>query len=115
MDKKKLKLSISGNTKKTINNIEQARSNPKNSVIINNNRNFQKKKFHKSSNSSDKFNKNTSSFGTKRLSQSFFPKKDLSDFEKRKLAEQRATKRLKGEENKDTNKEKQVLKKESLN
>ena len=114
MDKKKLKLSISGNTKKTINNIEQARSNPKNSVIINNNRNFQKKKFHKSSNSSDKFNKNTSSFGTKRLSQSFFPKKDLSDFEKRKLAEQRATKRLKGEENKDTNKEKTSIKKREL-
>ena len=114
MDKKKLKLSISGNTKKTINNIEQARSNPKNSVIINNNRNFQKKKFHKSPNSSDKFNKNTSSFGTKRLSQSFFPKKDLSDFEKRKLAEQRATKRLKGEENKDTNKEKTSIKKREL-
>ena len=45
MDKKKLKLSISGSTKKTINNIEQARSNPKNSVIINNNKSFQKKKF----------------------------------------------------------------------
>ena len=114
MDKKKLKLSISGNTKKTINNIEQARSNPKNSVIINNNRNFQKKKFHKTSNSSDKFNKNTSSFGTKRLSQSFFPKKDLSDFEKRKLAEQRATKRLKGNsENKDKKTLKQVRRKEN--
>ena len=47
MDKKKLKLSISGNTKKTITNIEQAKSNPKNSVIINNNKNFQKKKFYK--------------------------------------------------------------------
>ena len=35
MDKKKLKLSISGNTKKTISNIEQAKSNPKNSFIIN--------------------------------------------------------------------------------
>ena len=114
MDKKKLKLSISGNTKKTINNIEQARSNPKNSVIINNNRSFQKKKFYKSSNSSDKFNKTGSSFGTKRPSQSFFPKKDLSDFEKRKLAEQRATKRLKGEENKDTNKEKTSIKKREL-
>ena len=34
MDKKKLKLSISGNTKKTISNIEQAKSNPKNTVII---------------------------------------------------------------------------------
>ena len=31
----------------------------------------------------------------------FFPKKDLSDFEKRKLAEQRATKRLKGDTNKE--------------
>ena len=29
MDKKKLKLSISGNTKKTISNIEQAKSNLK--------------------------------------------------------------------------------------
>ena len=114
MDKKKLKLSISGNTKKTINNIEQAKSNPKNSVIINNNRNFQKKKFYKSSNLSDKFKKTASSFGTKRMPQTFFPKKDLSDFEKRKLAEQRATKRLKGEENKDTNKEKTSIKKREL-
>ena len=44
MDKKKLKLSISGNTKKTINNIEQAKSNLKNTVIIKNNKTFQKKK-----------------------------------------------------------------------
>ena len=44
---KKLKLSISGNTKKTISNIEQAKSNPRNSVIINNNKSFQKKKFYK--------------------------------------------------------------------
>ena len=45
MDKKKLKLSISGNTKKTINNIEQAKSNLKNTVIIKNNKTFQKKSF----------------------------------------------------------------------
>ena len=44
MDKKKLKLSISGNAKKTISNIEQAKSRAKNSVIINNNKNFQKEK-----------------------------------------------------------------------
>ena len=50
MDKKKLKLSISGNTKKTISNIEQAKSSAKNSVVINNNKNFQKKKIYKSSN-----------------------------------------------------------------
>ena len=45
MDKKKLKLSISGNTKKTISNIEQAKSNPKNSVIIKNKNLFKKKIF----------------------------------------------------------------------
>ena len=44
MDKKKLKLSISGNTKKTITNIEQAKSNPKNTFIINKNKSFHKKK-----------------------------------------------------------------------
>ena len=43
MDKKKLKLSISGSSKKTINNIEQAKSNPKNSVIIQSSKGFQKK------------------------------------------------------------------------
>ena len=34
MEKKKLKLSISGSSKKTINNIELAKSQGKNSVII---------------------------------------------------------------------------------
>ena len=57
MDKKKLKLSISGNTKKTITNIEQAKSNPKNSVIINNNKTFQKKKFYKPGSSADTYKK----------------------------------------------------------
>ena len=113
MDKKKLKLSISGNTKKTISNIEQARSNPKNSVVIKNNKNFQKKKFFKSNSSTEKFNKPNPNFGLKRTTQSFYPKKDLSDFEKRKLAEQRATKRLKGEPSKE-NKEKSAVKKREL-
>ena len=49
----------------------------------------------------------------KNLLKVFFPKKDISDFEKRKLAEQRATKRLKGEAVKE-NKEKGI-KKENLN
>ena len=52
--------------------------------------------------------------GQKDYPKVFFLKKDLSDFEKRKLAEQRATKRLKGEENKDTNKEKTSIKKREL-
>ncbi len=102
MDKKKLKLSISGNAKKTISNIEQARSGPRNSVVINNNKNFQKKKFFKASPSSNNFKKPNFSGGFKKPSSNFYPKKDLSDFEKRKLAEQRATKRLKGEATKET-------------
>ncbi len=113
MDKKKLKLSITGNTKKTISNIEQARSNPKNSVVINNNKSFQRKKFFKSSSTSNTFNKTKSSPIIKKSSPSFFQKKDISDFEKRKLAEQRATKRLKGEFNKE-NKDKPGLKKREL-
>ena len=110
MDKKKLKLSISGNTKKTINNIEQAKSNLKNTVIIKNNKTFQKKKFHKTG---ENLNKPKSNFGIKKPATVFFPKKDLSDFEKRKLAEQRATKRLKGEEQKD-NKDKIGIRKREL-
>ncbi len=111
MDKKKLKLSISGNTKKTINNIEQARANPKNSVIIKNNKSFSKKKFFKSSTTGENFNKSKSFGGFKKQPQSFFPKKDVSDFEKRKLAEQRATKRLKTDQNKET-KDKNIKKRE---
>ena len=73
MDKKKLKLSISGNTKKTINNIEQAKSNPKNSVIINNNKTFQKKKFYKSVSGDSSKKIPINSF--KKNEKTFFPKK----------------------------------------
>ncbi len=97
MDKKKLKLSVSGNTKKTINNIEHARSNPKNSVIISRNKSFAKKKFSKPSGPRENFLKNNQKIDFKKSVSSFAQKKDISDFEKRKLAEQRATKRLKGE------------------
>ena len=97
MEKKKLKLSISGASKKTISSIEQAKSHSKNTVVI---------------------EKRTSRFGGKpnfsrgakslenKLQNTFIPKKTnfskpqppiTSDFEKRKLAEQRATRRLKGE------------------
>ena len=113
MDKKKLKLSISGNTKKTISNIEQAKSNPKNSYIINNKKTFQKRKFYKPSPQGDNFIKTKTSQNLAKPNQAFFPKKDLSDFEKRKLAEQRATKRLKGDTARE-NKEKSSLKKREL-
>ena len=97
MEKKKLKLSISGSTKKTISSIEQAKSQSKNTVII-------EKKTTRFGNkkSFSKFNPNFKPKSDK----PFIPKKSLfkgpiistpSDFEKRKLAEQRATRRLKGE------------------
>ena len=92
MEKKKLKLTISGSSKKTINNIELAKSKGKNSVII------EKKTSRfgsKSGGMRNTYNKPKTNFVPK---QPIFSKPSLTnDFEKRKLAEQRATKRLKGE------------------
>jgi len=102
MEKKKTKLTISGSPKKSIDNIELARFQNKNSVVI------EKKTNRYSSNSSarrtagfkSKFKQNTTS------NEGFFNKKPkvfknspqtINDYEKRKLAEQRATKRLKGD------------------
>ena len=98
MEKKKLKLSISGSSKKTISSIEQAKTKSKNTVVI------EKKptRFVGGKPNFSRSNKN-SNF---KSNQTFVPKKTIfskpapsitSDFEKRKLAEQRATKRLKGE------------------
>ena len=112
MEKKKLKLSISGKSKKTIDNIELARSQGKNSVIIQkNNTKFGTKP------SFNKGNFNINSFNISKPNTSFkentFTKPSFAnDFEKRKLAEQRATKRLKGE-NIQKNKSKIGQKKES--
>ena len=96
MEKKKLKLSISGSSKKTINNIEKAKFKSKNSVIIERpSARYQQKNF------SRNFNNKSSTKPTFTSQKSPFLKKpnlsSPSDFEKRKLAEQRATKRLKGE------------------
>ena len=101
---KKTKLTISGSAKKSIKNIEIAKSQGKNSVVIEK----QTGKFSSrggSFRSSTNKPKITSTFnkGTP-LKPSFNPKSPsiTNDFEKRKLAEQRATKRLKGDsENKD--------------
>jgi len=98
MEKKKLKLSISGSRNKTINSIEQARNQSKNTVVIEK----KPKRFLGKSTSSrpfvnnDKF-KNKSSLPEKTPNFSRPPQHISSDFEKRKLAEQRATKRIKGE------------------
>jgi translation initiation factor IF-2 len=99
MEKKKIKLTISGNSKKTISNIEIAKSQSKNAVVIQKkgNRIGSKPSFYKKPNQKNVFNKQKSNF---------IPKEPINikpsavnDFEKRKLAEQRATKRLKGENN----------------
>jgi len=97
MEKKKTKLTISGSSKKTMSNIEIAKTHGKNSVLI-------QKKTNRYVNKSNFGNKNqkpnflskTSTFAKKPI----FSKPSINvpnDFEKRKLAEQRATKRLKGE------------------
>jgi translation initiation factor IF-2 len=102
---KKTKLTISGSAKKSIKNIEIAKTQSKNSVVIEKtsskfpNRtgssrpgSFKPKissTFNRGAGSSEK-----PSFANKSPS-------TTNDFERRKLAEQRATKRLKGDENKD--------------
>ena len=97
MEKKKLKLTISGSSKKTINNIELAKSYGKNSVVIEkkNTRFGSKPSFSKSTNQRNTFNKSKTNFVPRDPVTS--KPSSANDFEKRKLAEQRATKRLRGE------------------
>ena len=104
MEKKKLKLSISGASKKTINSIEQAKSQSKNTVVI--------EKRSPRFGGKPNFSRGAKSPESK-LQSTFIPKKTnfskpsspiTSDFEKRKLAEQRATRRLKGENSQKENK-----------
>ena len=83
MENKKLKLSISGKPKKSFKNFETSKTQDKNSVIINKNQN----KFPQKGSS---FKPNIPKFSTKAPI-------NPNDFEKRKLAEQRATKRLKSD------------------
>ena len=96
MEKKKIKLKLSGNFKKSINNIERAKTQGKNSVVIEKKSN----KFH----GKKPFSFNKSDTGIKKnfiskLKTSNFEKQNspINNFEKRKLAEQRATRRLKAD------------------
>ena len=99
---KKTKLTISGAAKKSIKNIEIAKTKSKNSVVIDKSKNkfVKKTNLSKFSGSGGK-TKFASSFSNKGSSfKPSFPSKTpnfTNDFEKRKLAEQRATKRLKSE------------------
>ncbi|MDA9702223.1 translation initiation factor IF-2 [Candidatus Pelagibacter sp.] len=83
MENKKLKLSISGKPKKSFKNFENSKSQGKHSVVIDKPHN--------------KFAKKGSSFKQSRPKFSSKVQINPNDFEKRKLAEQRATKRLKDE------------------
>ena len=96
MEKKKLKLTISGSSKKTIDNIELAKSKGKNSVVIGKKNRFgSKASFSKTGAQRNTYNKPKSNFVPRETT--FTKPFVANDFEKRKLAEQRATKRLKGE------------------
>ena len=113
MEKKKLKLSITGNTKKTFSSIEQAKSKSKNSVIIERrsgriNRKQPTSRFNKP------FNAGRSGVSPEK---NITPKEinaGKSDYEKRKLAEQRATRRLKDESLLKDTKSKHGIKKREL-
>ncbi len=96
MEKKKLKLSITGSSQKTFSSIEQAKSKSKNTVVIEKKSSkFQSKsQFSRSNNNSSTPHRSISP-KPNNLSRPVSP--PTSDFEKRKLAEQRATRRLKGE------------------
>ena len=117
MENKKTKLTISGIAKKSIQNIEIAKTQGKNSVVI-------EKQPSKFPNRGGSFrpagvkSKPSSSFdrGTPPIKPSFPPKASpiANDFEKRKLAEQRATKRLKGEDDGGSKKAKLGTKKREL-
>ncbi len=96
MEKKKLKLSIKGSSQKTFSSIEQAKSKSKNTVVIEkkSSKFHGKSQFSRTNNNSFPPNRNISS-KPNNLNRAVSP--PTSDFEKRKLAEQRATRRLKGE------------------
>ena len=103
MDNKKTKLTLSGIAKKSIENIELAKTQSKNSVVIEkkNNRFSNRSTFNRSSVSrstgQDTGLKRPSNLGS-RPSVSTKPSTPVTnDYEKRKLAEQRATRRLKGD------------------
>ena len=96
MENKKIKLTISGVAKKSIRNIELAKTQSKNSVVI-------EKKPSRFTNKSSlkKFSpsghKGKSFMGSRSSGFSKHINPITNDFEKRKLAEQRATRRVKGE------------------
>ena len=111
MDKKKIKLKLSGNIKRSITNIERAKTQGKNSVVIEKKNKFSNKK---------PFNFNRQNINSKKnileKRPNLFEKSSApsNDYEKRKLAEQRATRRLKAEPEKKEVKSKNSPKRREL-
>ena len=103
MERKKSKLTISGNPKKSIDNIELAKSQNKNSVVIEKKPSrFSNRSPFKRSSGARPAGKNTgfksNSFSSQRPQNISKPSFSITnDYEKRKLAEQRATRRPKGD------------------
>ncbi len=101
MESKKTKLTISGTAKKSIKNIEIAKSQGKNSVVIGKQKsNFVKKGSSFKPSGANLRSKPKSSFSRGAPLKPSFGNKIppiTNDFERRKLAEQRATKRLKAD------------------
>ena len=98
MANKKTKLTLTGIAKKSIQNIELAKTQSKNTVVIEKKttRFVGKSSFNRSTDQSKKQQKK--SFSPSRQSGFFKPSLPVTNnFEKRKLAEQRATRRVKGE------------------
>ena len=98
MANKKTKLTLTGIAKKSIQNIELAKTQSKNTVVIEKktSRFVGKSSFNRSTDQSNKPQKK--SFTASRLTGFFKPTAPITNnFEKRKLAEQRATRRVKGE------------------
>ena len=85
MEKKKLKLSVTSTSRKTISSIEQAKSKSKNSVIIERrNSRYPKKQFFQKNNRNNENTKNQNFTSVKKNYNNLTPNIS-SDFEKRKL------------------------------
>ena len=100
MENKKTKLTISGSPKKSFKNFQSSKNQGKKTVVIDRN---VKKSFGKGTGGNYKTSSNNfkkSSFSKSNFAPKF-PPSSLSDFEKRKLAEQRATKKFKGDGDKE--------------
>jgi translation initiation factor IF-2 len=101
MENKKTKLTISGTAKKSIKNIELAKTQSKNAVVIEKSKNsFVKKAGSFRPSGAVSRPKPTSSFNRGASTKPSYGSKTppvANDFERRKLAEQRATKRIKGD------------------